>query len=297
MAERRQESRRGRPVAGRKKVVVTGATGRMGREVLEALKSAPDLVLVGAVARGFAGPGAERAIPLERELASKGVPAFPGLESCLRKVRPDVLIDFTSATVAPGYIRQALEAGIAVVSGTTGLAGGELEELGLLAAERRLGLVIIPNFSLGATVLAILARTAAPYFGAAEIIELHHDQKKDAPSGTALALARTVSAALRRPAGEKAPSGADPVSPSQPSRGLGVGGVPVHSVRLEGLVAHHELIFASAGETLTLRHDSASRASFMPGVLLAVRVAGTAGGLVTSLERVLDLARPDASGV
>ncbi len=294
------------------KVAVTGAAGRMGREVLQAVAGAPDLALVGAVSRAFAGVGRPHASALESELAGQGVATFADLGPCLDKTRPDVVVDFTTATAAPGIIRAALEAGVSPVSGTTGLAPGEVEDLGKLAEAKGLGAVIIPNFSLGATVLAILARTAAPYFAAAEIVELHHDQKRDAPSGTALALARTVAAGLRRPAAaEAAPAaesrragvpsvasaGPGATPGDQPSRGLMVNGVPVHSVRLSGLVAHHELIFASSGETVTLRHDSMSRASFMPGVLLAVRSVGRFTGLVTSLERLIELARPDAGGI
>ncbi len=284
----------------------------MGREVLLAVGQAPDLALVGAVARGFGGPGRPRRLPLESELASGGVATFADVEACLRKTEPDVLVDFTSAAVAPAALRFALEVGVSPVSGTTGMPPSEVAEIGALAEARGLGAVIIPNFSLGATVLAVLARSAAPHFTSAEIIELHHDQKRDAPSGTALALARTVSAGLMRPptgvgkprsaAGRETPPAPDAEAAAcrdsaQSSRGLAVDGIPVHSVRLSGLMAHHELVFASAGETLTLRHDSISRTSFMPGVLLAVRNVSRFKGLVTSLERLLELARPDASGV
>lgn len=283
-------ARAGRSRSAILRVAVAGATGRMGREVILAVGQASDLALVGAVARGFAGSGRPHQLPLEIELASDGVATFADVETCLRRTKPDVLVEFTSAAAAPASLRCTLEAGVSAVSGTTGMPPSEVAGVGALAEARGLGAAIIPNFSLGATVLSILARNAAPYFAAAEIVELHHDQKRDAPSGTALALAKTVSAALMRPL-------AAPANPGVPSRGLAVDGIPVHSVRLSGLMAHHELIFASAGETLTLRHDSISRASFMPGVLLAVRNVGRFKGLVTSLERLLELARPDASGV
>lgn len=316
------------------RVVVAGASGRMGREVLLAVESAPDLILVGAVSRGFAGAGRPEATPLEADLASRGVATFSEIGPCLEKARPHVLVEFTSAAVGPGLIRAALEAGVRPVSGTTGIPPGELDELRALTQSLGLGAVVVPNFSLGATILSILARTAAPYFRGAEIIELHHDQKRDAPSGTALALARVVGSNLARSgaglvaagleprparvqpreagirtgppevqppaAPEAAIPGAGTVTPpgpvpAQPSRGLVVDGVPVHSVRLSGLVAHHELVFASTGETLTLRHDSISRASFMPGVLLAVRAVGHLKGLVTSLEELLKLGPPDTA--
>ncbi len=296
------------------KVAVAGAAGRMGREVLGAVQSAGDLVLVGAVSRGFAGSTGSRDLPLESELAARGVATFGDAGPCLVRTCPDIIIEFTSAAGGPGIIRAALEAGVDVVSGTTGIPEGEIEALEALAEKMGRGLIVVPNFSLGATVLAILARTAAPYFSAAEIVELHHDQKRDAPSGTALALARVVGAGLAGASdaegGKTGASGAEGGKMGAPGaedgvqfrgeagpRGLVVHRVPIHSVRLSGLVAHHELIFASSGETLTLRHDSISRTSFMPGVLLAARNAGKVKGLVTSLEQLLRLARPDATGV
>lgn len=279
------------------RVACTGATGRMGREVLQAVAQAKDMALVGAVARGFSGPEGPHGIALESELASQGVGTFSDPGECFRRTKPDVLVDFTSATAAPEFLRLAIESGIRCVSGTTGMSADVLTALGESAEAAGLGLAVIPNFSLGATVLSLLARTAAPYFGAAEIIELHHDGKRDAPSGTALALAKVVGAGLggsNASAGNPEPR---PVQRDQPSRGLAVAGVAVHSVRLSGLVAHHELVFASSGETLTLRHDSISRVSFMPGVLLAVRTVRRFPGLVTSLERLLALGRPDSSGL
>jgi len=276
------------------KIAVAGAAGRMGRETLGAVQSAGDLVLVGAVSRGFVGSVGSRDLPLESELAARGVATFGDAGACLVRTGPDVIIEFTSAAGGPGIIRAALEAGVDVVSGTTGIPEGEIEALEALAEKMGRGLIVIPNFSLGATVLAILARAAAPYFSAAEIIELHHDQKRDAPSGTALALARVVGAGLAGASGAEGDAeGRGAAGP----RGLVVDRVPIHSVRLSGLVAHHELIFASLGETLTLRHDSISRTSFMPGVLLAARNAGKVKGLVSSLEQLLRLARPDATGV
>jgi len=229
------------------------------------------------------------------------------LEAALAEQPCDVVVEFTTAGAAPAHLRTALEAGVRPVSGTTGLAGSELDAVRALAGEKGLGAAVVPNFSLGATVLSMAARTAAPFFRAAEIIELHHDRKRDAPSGTALALAATVSRELGRRAqpfpepGEAGQAAAETLVaagrdqlPDQgratpPSRGLVADGVNIHSVRLSGLVAHHELVFASHGETLTLRHDSVDRASFMPGVLLAVRTIGRVTGLVTSLEELLAL--------
>ncbi|RJQ11312.1 MAG: 4-hydroxy-tetrahydrodipicolinate reductase [Bacillota bacterium] len=290
----------------------------MGREVLQAVMGAPDLLLVGAVSRAFRDEGSPDVPTLQGELASDGIATFSTVAACLGEARPEVLVEFTNATVSPSILRQALDAGVRPVSGTTGIPGETLRDIDRTARRLGLGCVVAPNFSLGATVLAITARVAAGYFKTAEIIEMHHDQKVDAPSGTALALARLVGAhldgsAARPGAGaaggslrdaaagrDQAPTPVRPVQAGepatvverQPSRGVEVGGVPVHSVRLSGLVAHHEIIFGSSGETFTLRHDSASRASFMPGVLLAVRKVRDITGLVTSLEDLLGLAQP-----
>ncbi|HCJ09690.1 MAG TPA: 4-hydroxy-tetrahydrodipicolinate reductase [Clostridiales bacterium] len=301
------------PLAHRLRVLATGVSGRMGRQVVAAVRAAPDLELCGAVSRSFGGPterGRDASVgsasALEAELRSAGVRTFSDLAEALGDLDPDVLVDFTSAEVAPGYLHSALSAGVPVVSGTTGLDETVLAGLRETAERMGLGAAIIPNFSLGAMVMAILARTAAPYFKAAEIVELHHDRKKDAPSGTALALARTVAASLGKQTPNEPESAAPLVAAGDErppvrevktapthaeARGLDVHGVPVHSVRLSGLVAHHELIFASDGETLTVRHDSVSRSSFMPGVLLAVRTVPRLTGLVTSLEELVNLAR------
>ena len=275
--------------ARRVRVAIAGVSGRMGREVLAAVQAEPDLTLVGAVSRRFAGTGGGLAAgsALEADLRSRGVATFAETKRCLEATSPDVLVEFTSSAASPGLILAALEGGVRPVSGTTGMPPERLLEIGALAAAKRLGAVVIPNFSVGATVLRILARTAAPFFGACEVVELHHDQKRDAPSGTALALAEVVGPRLRRIPPLPVPALPAQGAPGSDPRGLAVAGVPVHSVRLPGLVAHHELIFGATDETLTLRHDSLSRVSFMPGVLLAVRAVMRLSGLVTSLEDLL----------
>ncbi|MEW6031493.1 MAG: 4-hydroxy-tetrahydrodipicolinate reductase [Bacillota bacterium] len=290
---------------GEIRVAVAGASGRMGRVALEAIEAAPDLVLAGAVARRFAEGTEGASSPLAAELVTRGIPVYADLATCLEEASPTVLVEFTSAAVAPSNLRTALERGVVPVSGTTGLSSQELAALAALTEERGVGAAVIPNFSLGAAVLAMLARRAAGYFGAAEIIEQHHDQKLDAPSGTALALARAVAGNLRRRAGKGPDQPAESLvaagrdrgagGPPPDPRGLSVDGVRVHSVRLSGLVAHHEIIFASEGETLALRHDSTSRSSFMPGLLLTVRHARALRGLVTSLEDILAMAGLTAS--
>jgi 4-hydroxy-tetrahydrodipicolinate reductase len=205
------------------RVAVTGAAGRMGQTVCDAVAGADDMELVARV--------------------------DPALDTTLAQAlaqRPDVLVDFTVPTTAVANARDAVAAGVHVVIGTTGFEPGEL------ADATGANIFIAPNFAIGAVLMMQFATTAARHMRKAEIIELHHDSKVDAPSGTA---ART--AALMRDA---APEGGD---------------VPIHSVRLPGLVAHQEVILGDVGQTLTIRHDSTDRTSFMPGVLLAVRKVPT----------------------
>jgi 4-hydroxy-tetrahydrodipicolinate reductase len=219
------------------KVAVAGAAGRMGATVCEAVEDAADMELVG------------RADP------SLGL----SLEDAL-SAAPEVLVDFTIPTTALANARQAVGAGVHVVIGTTGFDVSELDDL----RGAKANVFAAPNFAIGAVLMMRFAVEAARHMARAEIIELHHDRKVDAPSGTA---ART--AALMRDSG-----GAE---------------VPVHSVRLPGLVAHQEVILGDVGQTLTIRHDSIDRVSFMPGVLLAVRkVAGLTESPMVGLERLLD---------
>jgi 4-hydroxy-tetrahydrodipicolinate reductase len=219
------------------KVAVAGAAGRMGATVCEAVEDAADMELVG------------RADP------SLGM----SLEDAL-SAAPEVLVDFTIPTTALANARQAVGAGVHVVIGTTGFDVSELDDL----RGAKANVFVAPNFAIGAVLMMRFAVEAARHMARAEIIELHHDRKVDAPSGTA---ART--AALMRESG-----GAE---------------VPVHSVRLPGLVAHQEVILGDVGQTLTIRHDSIDRVSFMPGVLLAVRkVAGLTESPMVGLEQLLD---------
>ncbi|HEY2652245.1 MAG TPA: dihydrodipicolinate reductase C-terminal domain-containing protein, partial [Solirubrobacteraceae bacterium] len=214
------------------RVAVAGAAGRMGATVCEAVEAAPDMDLV---ARADPALGA----PLAEALAQ----------------RPDVLVDFTLPTTAVANAREAVAAGVHVVIGTTGFDPAQLADLSGAGAN----VFIAPNFAIGAVLMMQFAVQAARHMARAEIIELHHDGKVDAPSGTA---ARTAE--------------------------LMGGDVPIHSVRLPGLVAHQEVILGDVGQTLTIRHDSIDRRSFMPGVLLAIRQVGTlAESPMVGLEQLL----------
>lgn len=198
----------------------------------------------------------------------------------------DVVIDFTHPDVVMDNLKFLIDNGIHAVVGTTGFTEERLEAVrGWLAGSPQTGVLIAPNFAIGAVLSMHFAQKAAPYFESVEVIELHHPQKADAPSGTA-----TRTAALIAEARKGMPANPDATSTGLPgARGADVDGVPVHSVRLTGLVAHQEVLFGTMGETLTIRHDSLDRTSFVPGVLLAVRQIPRRPGLTIGLEPLLDL--------
>jgi 4-hydroxy-tetrahydrodipicolinate reductase len=200
-----------------------------------------------------------------------------------------VVVDFTVPDAVMTTIEQALALDLHVVVGTSGFDQERIDQVQKLvdAASPGVGVVIAPNFALGAVLLMRFAREAAPHFTSVEVIETHHPDKVDAPSGTAVHTAQQIAAA-RASAGT--PNAPDATERSlDGARGTAVDGVPVHSVRLRGAVAHEEVVFGSAGEMLTLRHDSLDRSGFMPGVLLAVRSVGQRPGLTVGLEHLLDL--------
>jgi 4-hydroxy-tetrahydrodipicolinate reductase len=259
------------------RVGVLGAAGKMGSEVCRAVHAAPDLVL-GAAIDPFVGDVASLA-----ELVADPSAASTTIDA-LEEASVDVVVDFTHPDAVADNVRWCLEHGLHVVVGTTGLASDAVDALGELAAERDRGLFIAPNFALGAVLMMRFAAEASKHLGIVEIVELHHDQKADAPSGTSLATA----AAIRAARGEGAKRRVESVETTSGARGADVGdGIRIHSVRLPGLVAHQEVILGGPGETLTIRHDSLDRAGFMPGVLLAVRAVGSRPGLTVGLEHLL----------
>ncbi len=244
-------------------VAVLGAGGRMGSEAVAAIESAPDLELVAALKRGDS---------LE-ELVSAGA---------------RVVVDLTTPESTEANVRFAVEHGIHAVVGTTGWDEARRASLvELLEQHPGTGVLIAPNFALGAVLASSFAATAAKYFESVEIIELHHPDKVDAPSGTAIRTAQLVAAA--REAAD-VPAGPDATTKAlDGARGAEVDGVRVHSVRLRGLVAHQEVLLGGPGEQLTIRHDSFDRASFMPGVLLGVRTVTGRPGLTYGLDGYLEL--------
>ncbi len=243
-------------------VGVLGAAGRMGSEVVRAVDAADDLELVAALD-----------VDADRDP--------------LRAAH--VVVDFTRPAGVMDNVRWCLSAGLSVVVGTSGFDEARLAQLrDWLAGRPAQGVLVAPNFGIAAVLMMRFAVLAAPYLESVEIIELHHAGKVDAPSGTARRTADLVAAA-RRQAG-RAPAGPDATSEAlDGARGARVAGIPVHSVRMTGLVAHQQVLFGAPGETLTIRHDSLDRASFMPGVLLAVREILGRPGLTVGLEQLLDL--------
>jgi 4-hydroxy-tetrahydrodipicolinate reductase len=263
------------------RVAVAGAAGRMGRNVVRAVHEDPGTELAAAIDVACGGEDAG-------ELAGVrpvGVPVRSGLEAALGSSRAEVLVDFTRAEAAHANALAALRLGVSPVIGTTGMSAAQVAELRSLAEERDVGAFIAPNFAIGAVLMMLFARQAAKYLPDVEVIELHHEKKIDAPSGTAL---RTIELILEGRGEGRAARPPREEMKVEGARGGDVEGVRVHSVRLPGYVAHQECIFGGLGQTLTIRHDSIDRVSFMPGVILACKKVRELNGLVVGLEHLLE---------
>lgn len=261
--------------------VMISGSGKMGREVLRAVAVEPDMEPVAVVDL----LATEDHLPLPGG-GTGSVPCGTSAAAMIARTHPDVIVDFTNADWTPKLAREALEAGVRLVIGTTGLSDDFVTELGAECSRSGVGAVIAPNFALGAVLMQHMASIGARFYHHAEIIEMHHDQKADAPSGTSLATARRMAEARETPF-TRPPTHKETLSGT---RGGESGGITIHSVRLPGLVAHQEVIFGGQGETLTIRHDSTGRESFMPGVMLAVREVMQRRELVVGLEKLLGLA-------
>jgi len=258
-------------------VLVVGAAGRMGREVVRAVLAEQDMTLVGAVDHNRIGEDAGAVAGA----GPAGVAISASLPDALGESKPDVCVDFTLPESVLGNVRTAIRARVPCVVGATGLGEKDLQTLAALCDQHKTPALVAPNFAIGAVLMMQFAAQAARHFDAAEIIELHHEGKVDAPSGTALLTAQLMARATgSRFAGRQSSDG-------RASRGRAEGAIHIHSVRLPGLVAHQEVIFGGLGQTLTIRHDSISRESFMPGVLLAIRRVRSLRGLVVGLEKLL----------
>ncbi|MBB3604619.1 4-hydroxy-tetrahydrodipicolinate reductase [Mycolicibacterium sp. BK556] len=243
------------------RVAVLGARGKVGTTMCEAVRAADDLTLSAEVDAGDA-------------------------LSLLTDSDTEVVIDFTHPDVVMNNLKFLIDNGIHAVVGTTGFTDERIDTVrGWLADKPGSAVLIAPNFAIGAVLSMHFAQKAAPYFESVEVIELHHPHKADAPSGTATRTAKLIAEARK-----DLPPNPDATSTGlEGARGADVDGIPVHSIRLTGLVAHQEVLFGTLGETLTIRHDSLDRTSFVPGVLLAVRRVATRPGLTIGIEPLLDL--------
>ncbi|WP_456278565.1 4-hydroxy-tetrahydrodipicolinate reductase [Bacillus sp. AK128] len=262
------------------KIVIAGPRGRMGKEALQLIHSTEHFSLVGAVDRVNGG----KLISDIDGLPPLNAPIFEDIETCLQQVRPDVLLDLTTPEIGRKHTKIALEYGVRPVVGTTGFSSQDLAELQELAQQKELGAIIAPNFAIGAVLMMKFSQMAAKYFQDIEIIELHHDQKLDAPSGTGIKTAEMMAEVREK----KQQGHPDEKEHIKGARGADFEGIRLHSVRLPGLIAHQEVLFGGDGQTLTIRHDSYNRASFMSGVKLAIETVMKVDLLVYGLENIME---------
>ncbi len=263
-------------------VTIIGAAGRMGREAVKAVHADSEIQLIGAVGRSLAGNDAGEIAGI----GNIGVPIQGDIAAALQGAR--VAVELSIPSVVKANIAAILRAGVAGVVGTTGLTESDLAELGEAAKAANVPLLIAPNFAIGAILMMRFAAEAAKYFDSAEVIERHHDRKLDAPSGTAwktaLAMREAKGGDFERIGGDTSEENSSALG----ARGGVIGGVSIHSVRLPGYLAHQEVIFGMAGQTLKIQHDAISRECYMPGVLRAIkRVWELPVGLTFGLEAVL----------
>lgn len=259
------------------KVIIHGASGRVGQVLVNTLSQTSEVKLVGAV---------DLKVESEKIGLPDGseIPFSADLEKIIKETGPEVMVDFTLAGPAMPAIRLAAAHRVNLVVGTTGFTAADIAEMEKLADTHQVGIILASNFALGAVLMMYFAKVAAKYLDYAEIIELHHNQKQDAPSGTAINTAKAMAAYRGRPFSQSVDEGKD-----YPSRGEKVDGITVHSVRLPGLLAHQEVLFGGLGQTLSIRHDAINRECYVPGVLLAVQAVVRQKGLVQGLENLLDL--------
>lgn len=259
-------------------VLVNGACGRMGQAVLKAVQDDKDLKLIGAVdIKGGADTG-------ELVGLAPGILVETDLAAALERLKPEVMIDFTRPDVVFGNVVTALKHKVSPVVGTTGLSDAQEAEIKSLSVANGTPAFIAPNFAIGAVLMMVMCRQAAKYMPDVEIIELHHDNKLDAPSGTAVQTAAMM-AEVRKAHHQGHPDEKEKLSGA---RGADYEGMHIHSVRLPGYVAHQEVIFGGLGQTLTIRHDSMNRESFMPGVVLAAQKVRGLTGLTIGLDKLLE---------
>ena len=261
------------------RVLVSGANGRMGREVLKAISQDAECQIVATVDIKAAWEDVGEILGLGKS----GVKLESDLEAAIKSHQPQVMVDFTHPKSVVGNVMTALRNGVIPVVGTTGIGEADLEMIRKFCQDNNATCFICPNFSVGAVLMMRFAREAARYLPHCEIIELHHDQKLDAPSGTALLTAKMI-AEVRAHCQQGHPDEEEKITGA---RGADYDGMRIHSVRLPGYVAHQEVIFGDVGQTLTIRHDSLARESFMPGVVLACKKIIHRQGLIVGLDQLM----------
>jgi 4-hydroxy-tetrahydrodipicolinate reductase len=249
----------------------------VGQVLVSSLAKSPEIKLVGAV--DLKAVGDKITLP-----DGSVIPFSTDLEQIITETKPAVIVDFTLAHASMPAVRIAARHKVNLVIGTTGFKAEEVAEMQQLAETNKIGIILASNFAIGAVLMMHFAKLASKYLDYAEIIELHHEQKVDAPSGTSLSTARAMAAFRGRPFSQAADNGKN-----FPSRGEKTGGVTIHSVRLPGLMAHQEVLFGGLGQTLTIRHDTNGRECYVPGVLLAVQAVVKQTGLVQGLDGLLNL--------
>lgn len=262
------------------KIIIAGPRGRMGKEAVKLVTLTDHFELLAVIDHKYDG----MLLSDLEGFSQLNIPIFTDLEKCLQDVEADVLIDLTTPEVGMGHARTALEYNVRPVVGTTGFTKDDLEELRTICQDKELGCVIAPNFAIGAVLMMKFSQMAAKYFSDIEIIEMHHDQKLDAPSGTAVKTAEMITS-IRNPKVQGHPNEKETLTGA---RGADYEGIRIHSVRLPGLVAHQQVLFGSDGQTLTIRHDSYHRGSFMSGVKIAVETVMKIDTLVYGLENILE---------
>ncbi|WHY84430.1 4-hydroxy-tetrahydrodipicolinate reductase [Neobacillus novalis] len=263
------------------KIIIAGPRGRMGTEAVKLVTTTNHFELAAVLDHKYDGMMLSDVAGFQ---SISNVPIYTDIEKCVQEVEADVLIDLTTPEVGMYHAKTALEHNVRPVVGTTGFTKENLAELEAICREKELGCIIAPNFAIGAVLMMKFSQLAAKYFHDVEIIEMHHDQKLDAPSGTAVKTAEMISA-VRETKKQGHPNEKETLTGA---RGADYDGMHIHSVRLPGLIAHQQVLFGSDGQTLTIRHDSYNRASFMSGVKVAVETVMKQNNFVYGLENILD---------
>jgi len=263
------------------KVIIAGPRGKMGSEAVKMVSDEANFQLVACIDRRNNGMGAKDI----DVLPNMDIPIYDNPEACFQEVDADVFVDLTIPEVGFEHTKMALQHDIRPVVGTTGFTKDEITELTSLSNEKKLGCIIAPNFAVGAVLMMQFAQMAAKYFPDVEIIEKHHDNKLDAPSGTAIKTAELMMD-TREAKNQGHP---DEEEKLQGARGANIDGMRIHSMRLPGLVAHQEVVFGDSGQTLSIKHDSYNRQGFMEGIKLSINEVMTLEELVYGLENMLTI--------